>query len=200
MKFDNKLTLSEYAAITESIANAYFDRETGEYIPHLGELFTLATYFNNCVTLDPSETTAMFGDTDNDGSEEVVAMITDINDIVKLTSNEEFMDGYMDAIKAEPRIDIDFANAYRNAHDIIEQRKNGMYQFTTNTLLGLKTVGEILEKTISSINMDQLSQISKNIADGKLSADEIVQAYQQSDRYKEVISESNDDSIIQITK
>lgn len=186
MKFNNELTLSEYTVITENIANAYFDRETGEYTPHIGELFTLATYFNNCAIVEESD--------------EMDALITDIHDIEKLTNNEEFMDAFEDATKAEQRIRIDFSNAYRNAHDIIDQRKNGMYQFTTNTILGLKTVGEILEKTISSVNIEQLSQISKNIADGNLGANEIAKEYQKTDRYKEVISEPNDDSIIQITK
>ncbi len=174
MKFNNKLTLSEYTVITENIANAYFDRETGEYVPHIGELFTLATYFNNCTITEEA-----------DG---IDGFITDINDIEKLTDNDEFMEAFDDAIKAEPRIGIDFANAYRNAHDIIEQRKNGMYQFTTNTLLGLKTVGEILEKTISSVNMEQLSQISKNIADGDLNVGDIAKEFQKTDRYKEVLS------------
>ena len=55
MKFNNKLKLADYIRLVDEIVEGYFNSETGEYLPHIGEIHTMYLYFKNCATAEDGD-------------------------------------------------------------------------------------------------------------------------------------------------
>ena len=184
MTFNNELSLANFSAVAENIGSAYFDSETGEYTPQIGELYVLFAYYNNCVLVDDSEDTPF--------------PLTDINDVEKLLKNDEFMNAFEDAKILSGRISLDFADAYRLGMDIVEQRKNGFQQLSCSFAKLLRDFGDLLISLSSSIDTEKLAELAKEISTSNISADTIVNAYQKSERFKEVVSGNADQKVVKM--
>ena len=74
MKFDTKLSVNDYLAVVEEIANGFFN-DNGEYVPHMGRIVTVAVFCDYCMK------ESVFKDIDN----------PDMNVIM---DNQEIMEAY----------------------------------------------------------------------------------------------------------
>lgn len=179
MKFNNKLNLVEYLQVVNEIANEFFDANTYEYTPQIGEIFAVCVYFNHCVELE---------DTD----EIVIHPIEDIMDMQQLYDNEEFMKHYNEAILNNDDIaSLLFGNAYYQAKDIVEYKKNDANAFATAISSSMDAILKSFKESFSDEDITKFADIAKQIAEGKISNEAIVEAYGNSDRFKEKTEELN---------
>lgn len=179
MKFNNKLNLVEYLQVVNEIAQEFFDSNTYEYTPQIGEMYAVCAYFNHCVELEDSDDIK-------------VHPIEDIMDMQQLYDNEEFMKHYNEAILNNDDIaSLLFGNAYYQAKDIVEYKKSDANAFATAISLGMEAILKSFKNIFSDEDINKFADIAKQITEGKLSSEAIVEAYGNSDRFKEKTEELN---------
>ena len=109
MKFNNKFDLVEYLQVVTEIVQDYFDLNTHEYMPHIGEINSVCVYYNHCV--EPED------------YDELPHPITDIHDMEKLFNNVEFMAHYRSEVNDYiDEFGLTFGAAYDKAMDIVEYK------------------------------------------------------------------------------
>ena len=114
MKFNNKFDLVEYLQVVTEIVQDYFDLNTHEYMPHIGEINSVCVYYNHCV--EPED------------YDELPHPITDIHDMEKLFNNVEFMAHYRSEVNDYiDEFGLTFGAAYDKAMDIVEYKKRGYF-------------------------------------------------------------------------
>lgn len=185
MKFNNKLELVEYLELVSKIAEQFFDEETNEYTPQVGEIYAVCEYFNHCVELEDSD-------------EIKTHPINDITEIQQLLDNEEFVENYTKAIwSSNSIVSLQFGNAYDAAKDIVEYKKNDANQFATAIVVGLEAVLKSFKESFSEEDVAKIAEIAKEISSGKLSNESIVKAYENSERFKENTAEMKTNTVVQ---
>lgn len=157
--FDN-VDIVTYSAAVREIAEKFFD-EDGNYTPHFGRINSIGVFFNRFV--DPVGLEAFFAD------KEVT--------IDLLASEEGCLQLYNGALNRYRGFRLDFANAYADALDIVKQRNTtigGAIEMFKN---GVMELADKINPIFTDENVAKLERISENVANGKLSADSIVEAY-----------------------
>lgn len=186
MKFNNKLNLVEYLQVVNEIANEFFDENTYEYTPQIGEMFAICAYFNHCVELE---------ETDDIKTHPIV----DIMDMEQLYDNDEFMKHYYEEIWDENNYKLTFGNAYDKAMDIVEYKKNDANAFATAISSGMGAILKSFRDSFSDEEIKKFTEIAEQVTNGKLSGEAIVEAYGNSERFKEKTEElkaSSEPSVI----
>ncbi len=182
MKFNNKLNLPEYIKLTDEIADGYFNQETGEYVPHIGEIHTAYLYFKKCAVVeDGDEVTPENIDVDGDVDFEKFAVI--LND-------KEFIDAFENDVLCGAEGFLDFGNAYRNAMMIVKSKVENGGLMVQRIINGLQTIAETFSSTLSDENVGIFAQAVEDIKNGKLSAQSIADAYANSDRFTQNTEDS----------
>lgn len=172
MKYNNKLNLVEYLQVVNKIVGEYFDANTYEYTPQIGEISAVCTYFNYCVELE---------DTDDIK----IHPIVDIMDMQYLYDNVDFMTHFNEEIDAPVFASFTFGNAYDKAMDIIEYKKNDANSFATAISSSMDAILKSFKDSFSDSDIEKFTEIATQITSGKLSNEAIVEAYGNSDRFKE---------------
>ena len=108
INYDTSMTVIDYAIVVESMASEFYNLENGEYQPHLGMLNVMRVYYNN-----------FYKDEKDDA-------IVDALDMNELVSDEAFIEAFNNTINSCDGFRLDFANAYRDAMEIVETRKTYM--------------------------------------------------------------------------
>lgn len=175
MKFNNKLKLADYVRLVDEIVEGYFDKTTGEYVPHIGEIHMAYLYFKNCVIAeDGDEVTPENIDTDGDVDFEKLEAV--LNDPVFMSATDG---GY-----------LGFSNAYYNAMKIVDARVENGGLAVQRIINGITNVAEMLSGTFTEENVQAFAKAVEDIQNGKLSAESIANAYANSDRFKENTEDS----------
>ena len=185
MKFNNKLNLVDYLKVVQEISGAYFDSETYDYIPQIGEMFAICSFFNYCVELE-------------DDDEQIPKPIEEISDAEKIYNNAEIMDEFCKetAIYVGEKYDcsipsLTFGHAYYQAMDIVKEKLSDANAFATAISLSIESVLKGFKILFSEEDMEKLAKITSDIASGKLSNEAIIDAYSNSDRFKENTERAN---------
>lgn len=161
----------DYIGAVDSIVSAYFD-DDGTYQPHIGKLTAMSVFYNEFFKSEEDE--------------EIVNALN-MFDIVK---NSAFIEAFNEALITD-KIKFDFANAYKDALDIINNRKNSISNI-------LDIVGNAIEKIIKKIEpilenteLDKILSAAKDVSDGVITPQSIVEAYGKSKVFKETIGKQN---------
>ena len=189
MKFNNKFDLVEYLQVVTEIVQDYFDLNTHEYMPHIGEINSVCVYYNHCV--EPED------------YDELPHPITDIHDMEKLFNNVEFMAHYRSEVNDYiDEFGLTFGAAYDKAMDIVEYKKTDANSFAYVITSGLNAALESFTDALGNINLENLTGIAKDISSGKLSNESIAEAYSHSDRFKSNTEDLNEqaDKIVSVLK
>ena len=113
-------------------------------------------------------------------------------DMQQLYDNAEFMKHYNEAIlDYDGHISLLFGCAYDQAKDIVEYKKSDANAFATAISSGMGAILKSFRDTFSDEDMAKFTDIAKQITEGKLSSEAIVEAYGNSDRFKEKTEELN---------
>ena len=177
MKFNNKLKLADYIRLVDEIVEGYFNSETGEYLPHIGEIHTMYLYFKNCaIAEDGDEITPENIDTDGD---------TDFEKLEKIADDADFIDKFEGALFCQHDGYFGFGNAYYNAMKIVESRVENGGLLVQRIINGMTNIADMLSGTFTEENIQTIAQAMNDIKEGKLSAESIADAYANSERFKQ---------------
>ena len=146
---DCRLGVLDYVTMVNSIANDYFD-EDGTYTPHIGKLNVMRLFYNNCV---------------KDGKPDGLDAIVDVEDIELIIKDEEFICEFNKAIETDTTINLDFANAYRDAMDMVNTRKNSFasaIEIFKGAMIGItEKISPVLSEAAAYGNSQRLTDVAK---------------------------------------
>lgn len=171
MKIENKLSLFEYAAMVEEIAEGFFDDENN-YCPHIGEINAMRLFYDVCVK-------------ESKFDEKYDHNIINADDMVEIVADKEFIDVFNRNIDYEFRgspVCCDFGSAYRNARDIVNTRKSSIGNATDTIGMIIKKISDSISSAINEETVGTLTQIGQDMLGGKVTADAIVDAYRKNIR------------------
>lgn len=161
---NTKLALFDYLAMVKEIAYEFINDEDGTYQPQIGKLNAMRLFYNHCVIKSRFDEKYGHDVIDADSMEEIVA-------------DDGFIEAFNKAIECDRTIRYDFANAYRDAMEIVNVKK-------TSFGSAVNIVGSMINKIFESVspllteeNINIVSQIAKDMSEGKVSAEAIVDAY-----------------------
>ncbi len=171
MKINTTLDISTYVQTVADIAASYFDAE-GNYVPQYGHIYSLCAFYNVCV--QPEEI------------DHLDHPIVEAVDIEQITNNDEIVQAYYDEIygsASDERDIFDFVNAYEQALDIVDTKKQSLNAIATAIRAGLKAVADSLEN-FSEKDLTQFAEVAKKLLGENKSALDIAKAYVKENKEK----------------
>lgn len=171
---NDKLSLIEYMATINNISKEFFD-DNGDYTPQFGKLNAMRLFYNICVKDDIAN---------------LPHNISDAFQMEELVKDKRFISEFDIAIKNKYSSELTFSNAYNTAIDIVKNKRNSanrivdMLQKMLSNLLG-----DIID-SLSEENLNKIEKIAKDISDGKISNDTIMQALENSDYRKKLLEDT----------
>lgn len=168
MKVNTKLDLFDYVIMVEDIVEEFFD-ENNNYCPHIGELNAMRLFYNRCVA-------------ESNFDEKYGHDVVDAKDMAEIVDDKEFIREFNLAIGIGAdygTISCDFGSAYRNALDIVEKKTSSIGNATDTLSLILKKISDSISSAFNEDVTNTISQIGKDMLDGKVTADAIVDAYKK---------------------
>ena len=164
------LGIADYVILVKEISEGFFDFENGKYVPYIGEINAMRLFYNECVL---------------DSKYDIPHDTTDVVDMQELLDDEDFILSYNDAIKGDGVFRLDFANAYRQAIDIVNVNK-GSLERIVNILSA--SMNKFVEKTapmMTEENIERLVNVAKDVSNGNMSADSLIEALANSQKIKQ---------------
>lgn len=172
MNINVRLSVLKYATIVNSIADGYFDFE-GNYIPHIGVMNAMRIFWNECVT-------------EIVDGEEIIHEVTELTDLDEIIADGEFEKAFHEATEIK-MIRLDFANAVRDAIDIVNVKKNSVGRISDY-------VSQLVDKISNGISnitpeqMDTLKKVSEQISDGTFNADTLLETFGETEMFKKILA------------
>ncbi|HBM98109.1 MAG TPA: hypothetical protein DD413_01650 [Ruminococcus sp.] len=160
-----------YSAAVQAIANKFFDDENN-YTPHFGRANAITAFFNYFV--DSVSLNSYFEDIKGDLNVDF------------LLANEDCLNLYNEALKGDGTFRLDFCNAYADAIDIVNQKKNSIGNIIDRVQNAISMIVDKNSSVFTGENLEKLTNIAKDVSKGNLSAESIVTAYGNSQRIKDI--------------
>lgn len=200
MKFNNRLSITDYVNVVEELASNYFNSATGEATPHIGNLYSVYVYFKYCV--EPEEGDIVTQDTINITDEEGKQSI-DLNELQKLFDDKKFMTNYRNAIdiyytEYDGLFRLDFAHAFVDANEYAQNKANSAHAVSAAISNSIAGIMKAFRESFSDETINGLTELAKDIKDGKLSEEAIVEAYGNSERFAKKTQELEGSKIIKL--
>ena len=161
-----------YSAAVQAIVKKFFD-DDNTYTPHFGRTNAVAVFFNYFV--DNVSLYNYFADYDGD------------IDVDFLVANEDCLVAYNEALNDNKAFRLNFGNAYKDALDIVNQRNSSMGNVIDNIQNAISMIADKISPVFSGDNLERLTEIAKNVSNGNLSAESIINAYGNSARIKDIV-------------
>ena len=199
MKFNSKLNITDYVGVVEELASNYFNSATGEATPHIGNIYSVYVYFKYCVESEEGDTVTQ--DTINIIDEEGNTSI-DLNELQKLFDDEKFMARYQKDIdvycRSEEVFRLDFAHAFVDANEYAQNKANSAHAVSAAISNSIAGIMKAFRESFSDETINSLTELAKDIKDGKLSEEAIVKAYGNSERFAKKTQELEGSKIIKL--
>ena len=173
MVIKKDFSVVDYVSLVNGIVGELFDSETGDYQPHIGRLNVMRLFYNECVVESKFDLPHDFED----------ALMMDV-----FVEDEEFINEFNTAIKGDGKMRLDFANAYAEAMEIVNTKKDSFNSMTNTLKTVINSVMEKMSPILSGDAIQKFTEIADNIAKGNIGADAFVEAYGKSQRIKDIAS------------
>lgn len=170
-KVNTTLGIIDYVTIVESMVNEYFN-DDGDYVPQIGILNIMRLFYNECVL---------------ECKFDVPHTISDALDMEVFINDEEFIEAFNLAIQFNGVIAIDFANAYKDAMDIVSVKKSSVDNAVRKIKVMFADIVSKISDTLTPENIDKITKISENIANGKITNEAIVDAFGKSEMFSKIL-------------
>lgn len=178
MVVNTELNMIDYIVLVNEMVLEHFNDE-GEYQPHIGMLNVMRLFYNSCVVESKF-------DNPHD--------ITDAMDMEIIVEDDDFLNAFNDALVGNvPGVRFDFANAYKDAMDIVETRKQSVGHIAGSIKKAISSILDTINPLLTDEHINKVTEIAKDVAGGKLSAEAIVDAYGKSKRFQQVINPKEKD-------
>lgn len=161
----------DYVSLVNGIVSEFFDSNTGDYQPHIGKLNVMRLFYNECVIESKFDLSHDFED----------ALMLDV-----LVEDEEFINEFNKAIIGENETRLDFANAYADAIEIVNTKKDSFNSMTTTLKSVIDGVMKKMSPIMSGDAIAKFTEIADNISKGNISAEAFIDAYGKSQRIKDI--------------
>ena len=99
---------------------------------------------------------------------------------------DEFIQEYNKALKGDGIVRLDFANAYADAMQIVNTRKDSINGGVDRLKFALEEIINKISPIFTGENIDKISKIASDVAKGNLTPETIVAAYENSKRIEEI--------------
>lgn len=162
MVIKKNLSVIDYVTLVNGIANDFFDSETGEYTPHIGRLNAMRLFYNECVTDSKFDLPHDFED----------ALQMDV-----LVEDEEFIKEFNAAVVGDGVVRLDFANAYADAMEAVNAKKNSFGNAVNIIRKAIEKVSESISSVVTDESLEKLTKIADSVNTNNLSLDSFVKAY-----------------------
>lgn len=150
----NTFNFIDYQLLVDSLSSEFFD-DNGNYTPCIGRLNAMRLFYNYCLDYD-------FSDLPHN--------ITEATDSALLAENPAFIDAFNRAISHSEPFVLSFANAYHDAMDIVETKKNSITQISdTIKSLYINFMNEFAS-VFKEENLIKLEDIVKGLIDDSVTA------------------------------
>lgn len=150
----------DYVSAVNRMADAYFD-DFNEYIPHFGRMEAVFTFFS--IFIDEESLLSHF-----EGQE--------IDEEFLLT-NEECLEIFNHALSSNFGYKLDFANAYMDAMEIVNTRKNSFNNAVEVVKKLLARVLDTVNPMLTNENIEAISKIAQEFSNGNVNADSIIESF-----------------------
>lgn len=172
IKTKDIFSIYDYVAIVNSIAQEYFD-EFGNYTPQFGLLNAMRVFYNDCVI---------------ESKFNVPHDISKAEDMQIFINDEEFIESFNESIASYGVVKLDFSNAYKDAMDIVNYKKNTNNELVTMIKQEISNISNLLSNLTSNDSIEKLEKIASEISSGNLSSEAIADAVGGSDYIKKLLS------------
>lgn len=162
MVIKKNLSVIDYVTLVNGIVNDFFDAETGEYTPHIGRLNAMRLFYNECVTDSKFDLPHDFED----------ALQMDV-----LVEDDEFIKEFNAAVVGDGVIRLDFANAYADAMEAVNAKKNSFGNAVNIIRKAIEKVSESISSVVTDESLEKLTKIADSVNTNNLSLDSFVKAY-----------------------
>ena len=176
IKVKENFDVVDYVAIVNVIAQEYFD-EYGNYTPQIGLLNAIRVFYNDCVV---------------ESKFDIPHNITEAEDMQSFINDTEFIEAFNANIADNGIVKLNFANAYKDAMDIVNYKKNANNELVTTIKREISNLTEWLTNLASNDNIERIEKIANDISSGKLSSEAIADAVGNSDYIKRLLTEVGD--------
>ena len=140
MVIDTKLNIVDFISTVNEIAINYFNVD-GSYTPDIGLINAMRVFYNQCVK--------------HSKFDDIGYNVIDPLEMELIISDESFIEAFNNALTSDG-YDLDFSNAYREAMEIVDYRKNSV----NNTLETVKNaILSILDNITNSMSPENVSQL-----------------------------------------
>lgn len=167
---NTKFGLVDYIVLVNEIVAEFFD-EDGGYQPHIGMLNIIRLFYNYCVL---------------ESKFDIPHDITDAMDMETIVDDDDFLEAFNDALLIEPEFKLDFANAYKNAMDIVDNKRTSVEYAVDSIKKMFSSIVDMLSPLLTDENVNIISDIAKNMTNGNIDAEAIVEAYGKSEVFKQL--------------
>lgn len=178
LEYKDYFNVTEYYFIVKEIVDGYFD-DLGDYAPHLGDMSAMLLFFNLCI--------------ENKELLTEEKEITDPFEAEVIFANEDFIRAFNEAIFFDGDIRYDFANAYKNAMEIVQYRINSPSYAVNQAAIKMNEVlggiGDIVDSVNSVMNeetVNKLVDFAQKVSDGKYDAKAVSDAFAESEAFKKI--------------
>lgn len=183
MIVDTQLTLVNYIALVSSLAEPFFSNR-GVYQPHIGEMNALRVFYNTCVK-------------DYNVGDDTEHMLVGLIDSEPVFSDEKVIEAFNACISNVVAGKIDFANAYKQALDIVAYRRTSLGHIFDLVLDFLNKASENIKPLLTEDNIVLFQNLLQGVQDRDINAEAIVEAFGKSSMFKEILNRQNN---IQMTE
>lgn len=159
---NTKLSMVDFLQVVNDIVLEFFSID-GTYQPQIGFLNTMRIFYNACVTESKFEKYDIF----------------DALDMEDIVADEEFIDAFNLALKPTHGQRLDFANAYKQAMDIVSNKKTSLNNLIEIIHNMLNTFVNSISEELGEDNIKKIMDIAEKVDTGEITPATIVEAYRQ---------------------
>ena len=151
MIVETRLSLVEFMAAVEAIADGYFD-EAGNYTPHVGIINCMRLFYNLCVK-------------DSEFEGEIPHDFQDAETVERLAASDAFIREFNRATLPNGAFPFDFANACIYANDLVDDRRDPLRKVVNDVKQIVKAMAQAADEMLSEENMELLKTLSQQLMD-----------------------------------
>lgn len=172
IEYKDRFTITEYYLIVNTIVDGFFG-DDGSYTPHIGDMVAMLTFFNECVMNKHD-----IIDADR---------IDDVLEADELFANDEFISSFNEAIYFDGDIKYDFANAFKNAMEIVANKNNSIPLALNNVMNSISEIVETTNEMLTEENINKLTDFANAVAQSNFNAKSVADAFATTDAFQKIL-------------
>lgn len=171
IEYKDYFSVTEYYTLVNDLVEGFFG-EDGSYTPHIGDMNSMLIFFNQCIQNKDILTDKEF--------------IDDVMDAEVIFANTDFIAAFNEAIFYDGDIKYDFANAFKNAMEIVQYRISSMQFAMSQVMNGFNALVGSINSVMNEDTIDKLTEFAQNVSDGKYDAKAVSDAFAESEAFKKI--------------